>query len=278
MNFEKIKYVYLIGIGGIGMSALARYFLAKGKHVSGYDKTSTPLTSELISEGITISFADKINSMPIQLSGSVVNSDVLIIYTPAIPENHVGKNYLLKSGYQLYKRSEILGLISENTYTIAVAGTHGKTTTSCMVAHILKSSGVECTAFFGGISNNYNSNFLLSSGSGNDTMVVEADEYDKSFLNLNPDIAVITSVDPDHLDVYGDESNMLNNYKLFSEKVKKNGFLIYKKGLPFEKSDAINITYSIDEVASTYASGIRIENHIYKSILIIQMNVLRTLF
>jgi UDP-N-acetylmuramate--alanine ligase len=236
MNFNSINNVYFLGIGGIGMSALARYFNAMGKHVAGYDKTPTKLTDELIAEGIKIHFDDDVNMIPNAffttnsppLEGcpqdGVVNT--LIVYTPAVPSNHSEFNYFKDNGFTIKKRAEVLGLITDATKTIAVAGTHGKTTTSSLVAHILKTANLDPSAFLGGITKNYNTNILLSEGFKNlkhETLdskltVVEADEYDRSFLTLHPEIAVITSVDADHLDIYGDEKSYVEeSYLLVCE-------------------------------------------------------------
>ncbi len=267
MSFENIENVYFIGIGGIGMSALARYFNAQGKVVSGYDKTSTVLTDELIDEGINIHFSDNIRNIPAAIRHSQLNPqdvihNTLIIYTPAVPKSHSELNYFLDNEYTVKKRAEVLGMITENNFTIAVAGTHGKTTTSSMIAHILKSSGVNCTAFLGGISKNYHSNLLLSKDpSKKNIFVVEADEYDRSFLTLHPDVAVITSMDADHLDIYGDKKYLEDSYRLFAQQLKPGGKLIYKKGLPLDDLKVKKAEYSLTNHCDYSASDIRIENH-----------------
>lgn len=208
MELKKIKYVYFLGIGGIGMSALARYFNAMKKNVSGYDKTSTKLTSELINEGIEIHFEDDVNLIKNEIKNSK-REETLIVYTPAVPNDHSELSYFKNNNFIIKKRAEVLGLITQSTRTIAVAGTHGKTTTSSLIAHILKVANLDPSAFLGGITQNYNTNLLLSSAlkssSTNSIVVVEADEYDRSFLTLHPEMAVITSVDADHLDIYGDK-------------------------------------------------------------------------
>jgi UDP-N-acetylmuramate--alanine ligase len=259
----KADTFYFIGIGGIGMSALARYFKSHGKNVLGYDKTSTALTGELISEGIEIHYQDNVEFVESKFRN--LKSQLLIIYTPAIPKIHNELNYFLNNGFTVLKRSEVLGLITKDKYTIAVAGTHGKTTTASMIAHILKSAGMKCTAFLGGIAKNYNSNFITgNSGSSeklNELIVVEADEYDRSFLTLYPDIGVITSMDSDHLDVYGDKNHLEESYKLFAKQVK--GTLIFKKGLPLEDIQFIRKQYSISKRSDYSASDIRIQNHQY---------------
>ena len=256
MDSDNIHSVYFLGIGGIGMSALARYFKAKGKHVSGYDKTPTALTDELTAEGIDVHFEDNIDIINPKFRNS--KSELLVVYTPAVPKEHKEYCYFMENGFTIKKRSEVLGLITRQHFTVAIAGTHGKTTTSSIVAHILKHSGMDCTAFLGGITQNYHTNLLLSDKSN--IMVVEADEYDRSFLTLFPDIAIITSADPDHLDIYGDKKHLEESFNLFAKQVKPNGKLIVKKGLALE--DEIinkNLSYSVVSQADFYASNIRVE-------------------
>ncbi len=207
MELRNIQRVYLAGIGGIGMSALARYFAHLGCIVCGYDKTSTDLTVALQSEGMAIIYDDRADFIPISFTEPC--DSTLIIYTPALPSDTAIIKYFQQKGFELYKRSQVLGIISKSMYTVAVAGTHGKTTTSCMIAHILKDSGMDCSAFLGGIAANYQSNVLYGN---NNIMVVEADEYDRSFLTLHPDIAIITSMDADHLDIYGDHSHLTESF------------------------------------------------------------------
>ncbi len=251
VKLANIQNVYLIGIGGIGMSALARYFQNRGCQVAGYDKTATPLTNQLIEEGILITFEDNQKNIP---KAFLENSDtILIIYTPAVPSNSAILNHFKNSGFALHKRSQVLGLISEGMYTIAVAGTHGKTTTSTLICYILRFSGNNCSAFLGGISTDFGTNFLIGD---NNILIVEADEYDRSFLTLHPDIAVITSMDADHLDIYGDASHLTASFKLFAKQLKKGGVLISKKGLDLES----DVTYSIDLIADANAKDIRVEN------------------
>jgi len=233
------------------MSGLARYFHKLGCVVYGYDKTPTDLTNELHNEGIQASFDD--NSECIPLSFREFDEATLIIYTPAIPKDGVILNFFKNKGFQLYKRSQVLGLISKGKYTIAVAGTHGKTTTSSMVAHILKHSGKDCSAFLGGISSNYQTNVLFGD---NDIVVVEADEYDRSFLTLHPDVAIITSMDADHLDIYGDHGQLTESFQLFASQLKQGGTLIHYKGLPLNSG----LTYSIDSNADARAVNIRVED------------------
>ncbi len=265
MSFEHIHNVYFIGIGGIGMSALARYFKAEGKFVAGYDKTPTELTDEMIDEGIEIHFEDDIRNIPSALRHTgLVLHNTLIVYTPAIPKDSAELNYFLEHKFTLMKRSEVLGLVTKNNFTIAVAGTHGKTTTSSMIAHLLRASGVDCTAFLGGISKNYHSNLLLSrESSSKNIFVVEADEYDRSFLTLHPDIAIITSMDADHLDIYGDKKFLEDSYRLFAQQLKPGGKLISKKDLPLKDLGLNHSEYSVDGACEYSASGIEIKNHQY---------------
>ena len=201
MKFEDIHRIYFLGIGGIGMSALARYFLAGGFDVAGYDKTSTHLTDQLIKEGCQVHFTENTDAIPIPFSNLAQKDSTLIVFTPAVSKDHAELKFFEANKYHILKRSEVLGLISAKLKTIAIAGTHGKTTVSALLAHILKQSDTDCTAFLGGILKNYNSNLLFGSG---EIAVVEADEFDRSFLHLTPFAAIITSIDPDHLDIYKD--------------------------------------------------------------------------
>jgi UDP-N-acetylmuramate--alanine ligase len=251
MELHNIQRVYLVGIGGIGMSGLARYFAHLGCIVCGYDKTATDLTDELRNEGIQITFEDNIENVP--LSFQDVDEGTLIIYTPAIPKDAEILNFFQDKEFTLLKRSQVLGLISKGRFTIGVAGTHGKTTTSTMVAHILKDSGIDCSAFLGGIASNYHTNVLFGN---NDIVVVEADEYDRSFLTLHPDIAIVTSMDADHLDIYGDHAHLTESFRLYASQIKPGGTLIHRKGLPLEHG----FTYSITEPADAMAQNIRVEN------------------
>ena len=241
--------IYFLGIGGIGMSALARYFNSIGVKVSGYDKTSTPLTQQLMAEGINVHFEDSL-----ELIDKAVQ---LVIYTPAVPKDHKELNYYQQNNYKVIKRSDVLQAITNNSFNICVAGTHGKTTTSTMVAHILTQSGFGCNAFLGGIAVNYNTNFW---GSDKNVCVVEADEYDRSFLKLSPDVAVITSMDPDHLDIYGTAENMEQAFIEFSERIKPRGLLLSKYGL--KRTDDLkaheHLTFHLhNENASVYAANIK---------------------
>ncbi|BAU56026.1 UDP-N-acetylmuramate--L-alanine ligase [Mucilaginibacter gotjawali] len=251
MELSNIKRVYLVGIGGIGMSGLARYFHHLGCVVCGYDKTSTDLTGDLQKEGIPVIFDDNAGWIPSAFH--TPDESTLIIFTPAIPKDSVILNFFKDSGFELFKRSQVLGIISRGKFTVGVAGTHGKTTTSTMIAHILKDSGKDCSAFLGGISTNYHTNVLYGK---NNIVVVEADEYDRSFLTLHPDIAIITSMDADHLDIYGDKDHLADSFRLFASQIKPGGQLIHKTGLPLEGG----LTYAAEMEADAQASNIRIEN------------------
>lgn len=260
---EKYTHVYFVGIGGIGMSAIARYFNTMGMHIAGYDKTSTPLTDELSKEGMQIHFDDDVNLIPADFKNISRKENTLVVYTPAIPKNHAEYNHFLNNDYKIVKRSQVLGLITAANKTVAVAGTHGKTTTSSMVAHVLKSSGLNVAAFLGGIAKNYDSNFILPQAKSEIINVVEADEFDRSFLTLFPQYAIITSMDADHLDIYGDSNSLTESYNLFANQVKDDGLIIYKKGLPLEKTKAKAQTYSITEKADYYTTSITIQNNEY---------------
>ena len=241
----------MIGVGGIGMSGLARYFKKRGAQVCGYDKTPTNLTNALVEEGIPVVFTDLVDQISTEFT--VNDSGTLIIFTPAIPKDSQILNFFQSQGFILKKRSEVLGIISKGMFTIAVAGTHGKTTTSSIVAHLLKDSGHDCSAFLGGIATNYNSNILFGD---NNTLVVEADEYDRSFLTLHPDIAIITSMDADHLDIYGDAVHLTESFQLFASQLKTGGKLIKRKGLDLQNGQ----TYAANEDADIRALNIRVEN------------------
>jgi UDP-N-acetylmuramate--alanine ligase len=249
MELEKIKQVYLVGIGGIGMSGLARYFHKRGCEVIGYDRTQTTLTDSLEAEGLKITYTDNVNEIPAHFQAP--SDSLLVIFTPAIPKDSPILNFFKDNGFDLKKRSEVLGIISKGMFTIGVAGTHGKTTTSSMVAHILKHSGFDCTAFLGGITSNYNTNVLFGD---NNVLVVEADEYDRSFLRLHPDIAIITSMDADHLDIYGDDSHVKESFRLYASQLKDGGKLIRKAGLPLDSG----ITYSATEPAEIFATNVKV--------------------
>jgi UDP-N-acetylmuramate--alanine ligase len=259
VDINKAHTIYFVGIGGIGMSALARYFKSEGKTVLGYDKTSTSLTNELSAEGIDVHFDDDVDFVSKEFNSQ--KSNILVVYTPAVPREHKELNYFLHNGFTVLKRSQVLGLITQNKFTVAVAGTHGKTTTASMIAHILKSSGVNTTAFLGGIAKNYNSNYIRTVADSMEIVVVEADEYDRSFLTLHPDIAIITSMDSDHLDIYGDKNNLEESYQLFARQVK--GTLIYKKGLPLKEQTDGGKEYALTNHCDYSASSIKIQDHKY---------------
>lgn len=252
MNIDQVRQVYLIGIGGIGMSGLARYFQHLGCAVTGYDRTETELTQALVNEGITVVYEDDVALIPATFKKP--SEESLMIFTPAVPQDLKIKQFFVNNGFTLFKRSEVLGFISASRFTIGVAGTHGKTTTSTMIAHILKDSGYDCSAFLGGISSNYNSNVLFGE---NNVVVVEADEYDRSFLTLHPNIAIVTSADADHLDIYGDQSHLIDSFKLYLQCVVDGGHRIVKAGLPFGG----DISYAKDpNGAQAYAENIHVAN------------------
>ena len=240
-----MKNIYFIGIGGIGMSAIARYYNAKGYKVSGYDKTPSPLTEALDNEGIEVHYEDNREYVPKDVA------ETLVVYTPAIPKDMGELVYVQENGYRVIKRSRMLGEISQGQRCMAVAGTHGKTTTSTLVSHLFTASGEGCSAFLGGISKNYNTNLLIS---GNDVVVAEADEFDRSFLQLFPEIAVITSMDADHLDIYGDEAHIREAFKAFASQV--SGTVIKKYGLDITPEDtkAKIMTYSFGNASADFYS------------------------
>lgn len=249
MNLKEIDICYFLGIGGIGMSALARYFHKMGKTVMGYDRTSTPLTTELQVEGIDVHFKDSVVDLP-AIIRQTPKERILVVYTPAIPSNHQELTWFRAEGFAVQKRSAVLGWITQDSPTIAVAGTHGKTTTTSIIAHLLHASGHGCNAFLGGITANYSTNLLFESPSA--WTVVEADEFDRSFLALAPNIAVITSVDADHLDIYGTHEEMLEGYKAFAEKVKEDGKLIIEESLP---SSIEGVRYGFEDAAAIRSSS-----------------------
>lgn len=250
MELSKINRVFFVGVGGIGMSALARYFAKRGQLVFGYDKTRTKLTETLEHEGILITYNDEISSLPETFLNP--KDDTLVVYTPAIPKNSKILNHFRDLDFTLKKRSEVLGIISKGMFCIGIAGTHGKTTTSSIVAHILTDTGYGCTAFLGGIASNYNSNVLYGD---NNVVVVEADEYDRSFLTLHPDIAVITSMDADHLDIYGDKSQLEESFRLYASQLKDEGKLYVHEGLPLGNST----TYAASLTANAKAINLMVK-------------------
>ncbi|MGX7667055.1 UDP-N-acetylmuramate--L-alanine ligase [Flavobacterium pedocola] len=252
MNLNQIQNVYFIGIGGIGMSALARYFKFIGKNVAGYDKTPTHLTDELLQEGIQIHFEDNVKL----IGQDYLNKEnTLVVITPAVPKHHTEWNYFLDNGFEVRKRAEVLGIITKDTFCFAVAGTHGKTTTSSILGHILYESGADVTSFLGGIVENYNSNLI---GKGKTVTVVEADEFDRSFLHLHPNIACVTSMDADHLDIYGDKSSIEASFIEFANKVDDKSNLFVVNGLPIDA-----ITVGINDDSKFVAKNIRIEDGWY---------------
>lgn len=251
MNLNQIHNVYFIGIGGIGMSALARYFKAIGKNVSGYDKTPSMLTDELIASGIEIHFQDCIDL----ISKDYNVENTLVIITPAVPVTHLQWNYFLERDYEVKKRAEVLGIITKDTFCFAVAGTHGKTTTSSILGHILFESGADVTAFVGGIVENYNSNLI---GTGKTVTVVEADEFDRSFLHLHPNIACVTSMDADHLDIYGTSEEIEASFIAFANKVEDKNQLFITNELPIQ-----GVTCAVNEEALYKAFNIRVGNGSY---------------
>ena len=248
MNLKNIHNIYFLGIGGIGMSAIARYFASNGKKVAGYDKTPSPITKELEELGVAIHFEDAVKNIPISFLNK---EETLVVYTPAIPKNQTEFNYFLDHKFTILKRAAVLGKITETTFCLAVAGTHGKTTTSSILGHIM--AAVKATSFLGGIAENYNSNLILGSA---EISVVEADEFDRSFLQLSPNIACVTSMDADHLDIYKNIEALNESFVSFSNKVSDT--LIIAKGLPLK-----GLTYAIEAAADYSAFNLKIENGVY---------------
>ncbi len=262
LKFSDIKQVYFLGIGGIGMSALARYFASQGIVVSGYDRTATELTAQLQKEGIAVHYTDDPELFPANLNVS----DSLIVYTPAVPATHQELNVLISRGFPIHKRAEVLGIICNSRKTIGVAGTHGKTSVSTITAHIMKTSEKGCSAFLGGISKNYGTNLLLDF-TGSEWIVAEADEFDRSFLHLRPQLAVITSMDADHLDIYGSHEKVIESFRLFASQINEGGALLKKKGLPVgdePNSNYKTYTYSITEEADFCAENIELKDGFYE--------------
>jgi UDP-N-acetylmuramate--alanine ligase len=247
--------VYFIGIGGIGMSALARYFHSRGARVSGYDKTASSLTKELEQEGMSIHYEENVDRIP--------KDAELVVYTPAVPKEHKELLYYQQHGYKVVKRSDVLQIATESSFNICIAGTHGKTTITTMVAHLLRHTGYGCNAFLGGISVNYGTNFWSSE---RNVSVVEADEYDRSFLKLSPDVAIITAMDPDHLDIYGTAEEMEKAFIDFSGRIKEGGLLISKFGLKRAKDlkGSRHLAYSVqNKNADAHAENIKVINGSY---------------
>lgn len=261
MDIKTIHNVYFLGVGGIGMSAIARYFNTLGKNVVGYDKVSKPLTDELIGEGIEIHFDDNVLNIPTEFKNK---QQTLVVYTPAIPKNNKELNYFIDEGFEIKKRSEVLGMLSQEKRCIAVAGTHGKTTISTIIAHLMRKSRMGCSAFLGGISKNYNTNYIVDKDSK--YVVVEADEYDRSFMQLSPQKAIISAVDADHLDIYSDKDELKNTFKQFVNRINSGGKLLIKFGLEFdlpERNDIDIYTYSLNQDSDFRAENIHIENGLY---------------
>ena len=256
MNINDIKSVYFVGAGGIGMSAIARYFLNKGLIVGGYDKTPSELTRQLEKEGMLIHYEEDINQIPQACKNQ---QECLVIYTPAIPAEHQELRYFQQNGFEIQKRAQVLGTLTKTHKGLCVAGTHGKTTTSTMCAHIMHQSHLDCNAFLGGISKNYGTNYILSDS---DFVVIEADEFDRSFHWLRPWMSVITSTDPDHLDIYGTKEAYLESFRHYSELIQPGGALIIHRGLEMKEniqSDVRRYDYSLNE-GDFHAENIRIEN------------------
>lgn len=251
-DLNHIQNIYFIGIGGIGMSSLARYFMFLGKNVAGYDRKRSALTEKLEAEGITIIDREELDQVPAEF---ISDKDSLIVYTPAVPEAHKQYQYFLSKGYIVEKRSTVLGMVTKGIYTLAVAGTHGKTTTTAILAHLLKHSGEKVTGFLGGISENYQTNLLLA---GNEVMVVEADEYDRSFMKLSPNMAAITSMDADHLDIYGESEAIQESFKAFAAMIQGDGKLFHKNGLPLQGTSV-----GIDDESDMAAVNVQVENGSY---------------
>ena len=250
--FNHIQNIYFIGVGGIGMSALARYFVQQNKQVGGYDRTPSKITKKLAEEGVQITFTDLVEEIP---SSFTYKENTLVVYTPAVSAENQLFQYFRDRGFGVKKRAEVLGMITKDFPTLAVAGTHGKTTTTAILAHILKQSGVKLTAFLGGISENYHTNFI---NDGHEAVVVEADEFDRSFLHLHPTIAAITSMDADHLDIYGQAEELKRTFLSFAEKVTDKSNFFFKKGLELEGN-----SIAIEEKADYQIENVKVENGSY---------------
>jgi len=251
-DLNQIQTFYFVGIGGIGMSALARYFKMQGKTVFGYDKTSTDLTDELVAEGIPVTFIDETSEIQKEV---VSKENVLVVFTPAISRGNKILNYFFSEEFSILKRAQLLGEVSKNTLCLAVAGTHGKTTTSAILGHLLAECNMPVTAFLGGIAENYNSNFIYK---GSEITVVEADEFDRSFLQLRPDIACVTSMDADHLDIYGDANEIENAFRTFAKLVEKDENVFIKKNLPLD-----GMTVAVEEPSDYEAQNVKVKDGAY---------------
>jgi len=268
MDLENIQRVYFVGIGGIGMSALARYYVHLGTSVAGYDSTSTQLTTELVKEGIDVHFEDNVSKIPVNFKSKT--DETLVVYTPAVSEKNSELQFFRSNGFNIVKRAQALGLSSKSFCTLAVAGTHGKTTTSTMVAHLLCQTPQGCDAFLGGVSKNFASNLVLKDN-GSNRLVVEADEFDRSFLNIDPNLAIKTSMDADHLDIYGTIDEVKKAFKLFVKNIKPGGVLLVKKGLEdvgTSRNDIKIYTYSTSDKADFFADTLNPENGFYSFNLI----------
>ncbi|MBN2214584.1 MAG: UDP-N-acetylmuramate--L-alanine ligase [Bacteroidales bacterium] len=274
MKPEQIHRVYFIGIGGIGMSALARYFKSAGKHVAGYDRTPTQLTEELSGSGIDIHYEDDIRAVPEEF---LAPDETLIVITPAIPDTHSELQYFRSKRFHIHKRAEILGMLSMDKRAVCVAGTHGKTTVATMIAWLMHQSDFGCSAFLGGISKNFNSNYLHSDTS--EYLIAEADEYDRSFLRLHPEIAVVTAIDADHLDIYGSLEEVRKSFKAFVSQIQREGKLIIKQGIELQPQNPwIEVyTYALEGPADYHAKNIRIENGRYHFDVVTPVEIIRNL-
>ncbi len=250
---ETYRQIYFIGIGGIGMSALARYFKTKGFPVAGYDKTPSPLTAELEKEGIAVHFTDLGENLPHEFSNA---EETLVVYTPAIPASMGELNFVKNNGFTVLKRAQVLGLLTHSSKGIGVAGTHGKTTTSTMLTHVLTQSSIQCNAFLGGIAANFNTNFVSADSP---YTVIEADEFDRSFLQLRPFATIITSTDADHLDIYGDAATFLEGFQAYANLIDQAGLTVMRQGLNLTSSAPIQ-TYAINEEADFVGRNLRVEN------------------
>lgn len=260
LRLDNIKSVYFIGIGGIGMSALARFFHQQGKNVAGYDRTPSALTQTLQEEGIKVEFEDNVGCIPAVFKDKATS---LVVFTPAVPSSHSGLQYFRENGFEVKKRAEVLGLLTRNMEGVCVAGTHGKTTISSMTAHLLKQSAVGCNAFLGGITRNYSTNFLHNDNSP--FVVMEADEFDRSFLHLRPHLALVSAMDADHLDIYGDAASVCEAFNQFVQLIGAGGALLYKEGLSLElPGDEVEVfTYSGNEEGDFYPYNLKLKNGFY---------------
>ncbi|MAZ28126.1 MAG: UDP-N-acetylmuramate--L-alanine ligase [Cytophagaceae bacterium] len=266
-TLENIQNIYFIGIGGIGMSALARYFKSAGKDVAGYDRTPSKVTKALEVLEIPVVFKDALSEVP---DGFLDKSSTLVVYTPAVPASHEALDYFVQNGFEVHKRSVVLGWLTQDKFCLAVAGTHGKTTTTCMLGHLLAEADVPVIAFLGGIAQNYNSNLIHV---GDEVIVVEADEFDRSFLQLEPDIACISSMDADHLDIYGSEENLRKSFRDFMAKIKVGGTLLCKKGLPLT-----GMTVAVNDATADYnATNIEVIDGAYNFDLVYPKGILKDL-